>query len=249
MKNNQCLVGIALLTLICLFSFSPVQVSGALVWSEYFNELDYGTWTMESCQLINNELHGINGDHVSAVMAYRESTIAIGTWKFDLREVGEWGEELDICKIYFMSPLEIEATDWEYYALSIVHSSGSGGVRLSYRIEKYVNNLPKVLIATYLGEYTESTKETLHHFAITRIANGQMTVYLNGTQVMQGTDTDLTTTNWFGFYTWDDWSLDNIEVYDTIEIGGTQSLVTIGVVGAAAIVLVVIAVYFWKLRT
>ena len=248
MKKNDYIIGLGLLSLLCVLSYAPAQVSGALVWSEYFNELDFDTWTMQSCQLIDNELHGVNGDHAPAVMAYRESTVAVGTWKFDLREVGEWGEELDICKIYFMSPLELEIPDWEYYALSIVHASGSGGVRLSYTIEKYIDNQPKVIVASYLGEYMESTKGTLHHFAITRVESGQMTVYLNGTQVMQGNDADLTTTGWFGFYTWDDWSLDNVEVYDTIEVGQSLPLVTIGIVGVAAIGIIVVAVYFVRVR-
>ncbi|MHA1136068.1 MAG: hypothetical protein ACTSSE_06225 [Candidatus Thorarchaeota archaeon] len=203
---------------------------------------------MQSYQLIDNELHGVNGNHAPAVMAYCESTVAVGTWKFYLREVGEWGEELDICKIYFMSPLEPEIPGWEYYALSIVHASGSGGVRLSYTIEKYIDNQPKVIVASYLGEHMESTKGTLHHFAITRVESGQMTVYLNGTQVMQGNDADLATTGWFGFYTWDDWSLDNVEVYDTIEVGQSLPLVTIGIVVVAAIGIIVVAVYFVRVR-
>jgi hypothetical protein len=118
---------------------------------------------------------------------------------------------------------------------------------LSYTIEKYVDNRPKVLLATYLGEYMESTKGTLHHFAITRVASGQMNVFLNGTQVMQGTDTDLTTTGWFGFYTWDDWSLDNVEVYDTIEVGQSPMML-IGIVGIAAIGIIVVSVYFVRFR-
>lgn len=237
-----------LLFLVSVLIYSPIQVSGALVWSEYFDELDFDTWTMQSCQLIDNELHGVNGDHAPAVIAYRESAVSVGTWKFDLREVGEWGEELDICKIYFMSPLELEVPDWEYYALSIVHASGSGGVRLSYRIEKYVDSQPKIFVDTYLGEWMVSTKGTLHHFTITRVDSGQMTVYLNGTQIMQGTDTQLTTTGWFGFYTWDDWSLDNVECYDTIEIGGSLPLATIGIVGVAAVGIILVAVYFIRGR-
>ena len=71
MKKNEYMIGLGLLTLICVLSFTPAQVSGALVWSEYFNELDFDTWTMTSCQLINNELHGIQGDHLPAVKAYR----------------------------------------------------------------------------------------------------------------------------------------------------------------------------------
>ncbi len=247
-EKRSFFLGTGLLALIFVLAIIPTPVSAALVWSEYFEELDFDTWTAQSCQLIDNELHGINGDHISAVHAYRESTVAVGTWKFDLREVGGWGEELDTCRVTFLSPLEPEVPDWEYIALSIVHGSNTQGVRLIYRIEKYMNNQPKIILGTHLGEIVDNTAGTLNHFGITRTAGGLITVYLNNTQIIQVTDTDITETNWFDYYTWDDWAFDNIEVYDTIEIGQPLTLLSIGLVGGGAIAIVVIAVYFMKIR-
>ena len=44
---------------------------------------------------------------------------------------------------------------------------------------------------------------------------GLISVKLNGTQILQAIDTDITTTQYFGFYTRIDWALDNIAVYDS----------------------------------
>jgi hypothetical protein len=237
MSNRTRLLGMGLLTLLCLIAFAPNQSSAALVWSEYFDELDDDIWTYQSCQIVDGVLRGTHADHASAVHLYRESTVAVGTWKFDLTEVGEWGEELDICRIYILSPLEPEVPDWEYYALSIVHAGGAAGQRLSYTLDKYVDNNPRVLLDTYIGEPQETTVGTFHQFMITRGSGGQMSVYLNSTLIMQATDTDLDSTGYFGFYTWDDWALDNIEVYDTIGTG--DSVLTVVAMGAVGVIVIV----------
>lgn len=239
--NKKLLIAVSALYILCLVSFPTTLVSAALVWAEYFNHLDYDIWTSQSCRLEDNEQHGVDGDHISAVIAYRDSSVAVETWKFDLREVGAWGEEFDVCKVYFMSPLELEVLDWEYYALSIVHAGGLSGISYSYRIEKYLDNQPKVLIPTYLGETHESVKGITHHFAITRHSSGLMSVYLNGSLIMSTTDNDITTTEYFGFYTWDDWAFDNVEVYDTIEIGQDIPMVLVCI--AVIVLIAAIAIF------
>ncbi|MFW9808529.1 MAG: hypothetical protein ACFFE6_04020 [Candidatus Thorarchaeota archaeon] len=247
MSNRSKIIRLSVLALICLLTITPMQSSAALVWTEYFDELDADIWTYQSCQIIDGQLRGTHADHASAVILYRESTVAVGTWKFELNETGEWGEELDICRFWILSPLQPEVPDWEYYALSIVHAGGAAGQRLSYTIEKYVDNNPKVILDSYLGEAMETTVGTFHQFMITRDAGGQITVYLNSTLIMQATDTALDSTGWFGFYTWDDWALDNIEVYDTIETGLNLPLVLS--IGAGGVIIVAaILIYQYKRR-
>ncbi len=53
MRNRTRLLGLGLLTLLCLLAFAPNQGSAALVWSEYFDELDADIWTYQSCQIID----------------------------------------------------------------------------------------------------------------------------------------------------------------------------------------------------
>jgi len=237
MKENRFILGLELLTLLCVLSFTPVQVSGALVWSETFEELDPALWENYSCQIIDGILRGVQGDHISAVRAYYRSNVSVGTWKFDLVEVGGWGEELDVMKIYFMSP---EKPDYSVsYALSLVQSSGPDGDSYSYTIEKWYDSF-KTNLVNYISEPRPLLTGMLQHLAITRDSSGLMSVYLNSTLILQATDTDITTTSYFGFYTWDDWAFDNVSVYDTIEIGGGLPLITIGVIAAVPIAIVAI---------
>jgi hypothetical protein len=98
-----------------------------------------------------------------------------------------------------------------------------------------------VILDSYLGDAQETTVGTFHQFMVTRDAGGLMSVYLNSTLILQASDTDLDSTNWFGFYTWDDWALDNIEVYDTIETGLNLPMVlAIGAGGVIAVAAILI---------
>lgn len=237
MTNNRFLVGIGVLTLICVLSFSPTQVSGALIWSETFDELDPVLWENYSCQIIDGILRGVQGDHVSAVRAYYRSNVSVGTWKFDLVEIGEWGEELDIMKIYFMSPEKPDYSD--YYALSLVQASSTAGDSYSYTLEKWYD-VTKTNLANYIGDSKPTVKGLLHHFSITRQSTGLISIYLNSSLILQATDTDIITTEYFGFYTWDDWAFDNVSVYNTIEIGGDLPVIAIAAVVGIPIAIIAI---------
>lgn len=245
--GSRRILGLGTLTLICILGFTPAPVSASLVWSETFDELNEDYWHCVACQLIDGVLRGeqqpsnVQLDR-SAVRAYRLSNVSTGTWKFDLTEIGEWGEELDIMKIFFISPIYPDNSD--YYALSLVHASSEDGYSYSYKIEKWYNS-HKTILDTYIGKPKPSVKGTLQHLAITRQSNGLISIYLNSTLILRVTDNDITTTGYFGFYTWDDWALDNIYVYDSIEIGNNLPSL---IVGALTIGLVAIAIVLFIKR-
>jgi hypothetical protein len=117
------------------------------------------------------------------------------------------------------------------------------GVRLIYALEKYIYPNPKIVMASYQGEPDPiSTTGTQHHFMITRTAGGTISVYLNATLIMQKTDASYDASEYFGYYAWHDWALDNITVYNTVETGlGTMEIVVIGGAAVGIIVLVVFA--------
>ncbi len=233
--SNRQSLSIVLLALLCFLTFAPIQSSAALAWSETFEELNPDVWTtLLACRLEDGALRGVDGDHISAVRAYRPSNISVGTWKFDLTEFHDFGEELDICKIYFIKPEESDYSS--YYSLSLVHAGGEEGERYSYTLEKYVEGIPKVILDTYIGEARPTMIGVLQQFAITRTVNGQMAVFLNSSLILSAVDNDITSTEYFGFYTWDDWAFDNVYVYDTIEIGGDVTPLLIGAAAMASIV-------------
>lgn len=233
---------LVLFSLLFFFAYTPIQASAGLVWSEQFDELNEEYWDFVASQIIDGALRPVQGPNNTkldraAMRAYRHSNVTTGTWEFDLNETKEWGEELDILKIYFISPGRPDFSD--YYAVNLAHSPTESGECYSYTIEKWFDS-KKTLLATYLGQSMSSTKGVLQHMAITRQSSGLISVYLNSSLIMQATDTDITNTTYFGFYTWDDWAFDNLYVYDTIEVGGDMTPIVIGAVAAVPIAIIAI---------
>ena len=241
--NRRCLISFELIALVGVFVCAPLEASAALVWSETFDELDSEVWTtLLSCKLEDGALRGFYGDHISAVRAYHPSNISVGTWKFDLTEFDEFNGELDDCKVYFISPGL--PTSSEYYAFSLTHAASAEGMAYSFSLEKYTYDAPHVALDTCVGETRPEMYGVLHHFAITRTSDGHMSVYMNSTLILDAIDTDLNSTEYFGFYTWDDWAFDNVAVYETIEMGGDYTPMLIGVASVAAVA--IIALVFWR---
>lgn len=211
-KKELCLgIVIALITL----SFIPQLCSAALVWSESFEDLN--DWCTAYCKLEDGRLRGEEGFGISL---YRSSTVSAGTWKIELELIEDWvtGGIYDRTRVYFMSPEPLNITT-SFLSLTLRPASTTDGTYFSYTIEKSLNAIHTQL-DTYDGEVKATTIGILHRFAITRTTEGLITVYLNDTQILQAADTDITTTQYFGFWTLDDWAVDNIEVFDSIEVGG-----------------------------
>ena len=249
MRNVKRLhIGVGLLGLLLVLSYSPVQSSAGLVWYDTFDELNGTYWDCIASQIINGALRPVPGPpntqlDRAAMRAYRESNLTVGTWKFDLLETAEWDEELDIVKAYFVSPGRPDYSD--YYALSISHATVSGEQCYVYYLEKWFDS-HKTNLDDHIGEGFSNTKGVLQHIDITRQSDGLMSVYINSTLILQATDTDITNSSYFGFYTWDDWSFDNLYAYDTIEVGNNTMLILMG--AAIAIPIVIIALIWLRKR-
>ncbi|MFX0108115.1 MAG: hypothetical protein ACFE7R_07520 [Candidatus Hodarchaeota archaeon] len=242
-------IALGILVLMLILAYIPSPGAAALVWSDNFDDLNIDDWTSISCTVEDGTLRGIDPppppDHVPASLAYRPSEVAYGTWKFDITEVGEWGEELDIFRIYLITT-EPELINWSYYALKITHASNLEGQRLSYKLEKVFQDGVHVNLDTHLGETQPlTTKGTFMKFAITRTTAGHFLVYMNGTVIMDAVDNEIKTSEFFGFYAWRDFALDNVEVYDTIEVGLPLTLI---VSVSAVIIIVVVVIIFLKRR-
>ena len=74
-----------------------------------------------------------------------------------------------------------------------------------------------------------------------------MSVYINGTLGMSASDNDLTDSEQFGYYSWRDYALDNLEVYDSIEVGNLP--VQLIALGLAVPVVIVAALIILKKRS
>lgn len=241
-------IGLVFLGLISILSFGPIRVSAGLVWYEPFDELNESYWDCTASYIVDGALRPVPQNPVtqmdrSAMRAYRSSNFSVGTWKFDLLETAEWREELDVLKVYFVSPGRPDYSD--YYALSIVHAGSTAGESYVYTLEKWFD-ASKTRLADYIGEAMDTTRGTFQQIIITRQSSGLMSVYMNSTLILQATDTDITNTSYFGFYTWDDWAFDNVYVYDTIVVGGDMTPLLIG--AAIASTTVILAIFLIRRR-
>ena len=230
---------VALITL----SVLPQLGSATLVWSETFDELDSEIWSTIWGELEGGCLRGIVDEGISI---YRNSAVTDGTWKFELRKMTDWtvSPSVDNCHIYFIC-IDVPSLSQEYIALTLKQSFSGETEVTTYSIDKYDGS--HSYLDTYTGEAITTVIGVLHRFAITRTAGGLISVYLNDSLILQATDTDMTDTEYFGFWTRDDWAFDNIEVYDSIEIGSGSPLILLAA-GAGVVVVVIAVVLFVKRR-
>ena len=245
-------VGLGMIVLLCVLTYAPFHSGAALVWSDDFNDLNIDDWFQVSCTAEDGSLRGyveLDIDPPTPI-AYHPSTVATGTWKFDLTEIGEWGEELDLIHIYFIQT-DIQWDNSSYYALVISHgwvnTEGTIGKTFVMELAKQYQDGIEYTLATYTTEPRFTQVGVLYQFAITRTTSGEMSVYVNGTHAMSAVDNDLTFSEHFGFYSWRDYSLDNIEVYNSIEIGGLP--VQLIALGVAIPIVIIAALVFLKRKS
>ncbi len=191
------LVGI---TLWCLL-IQPPPCRAATVWSDNFNDGNLDGWTVDTGEFsaADNTMRGNIG---MASRGYHTSTVATGTWSFDVH-CGYLGIGIQFISIEIGDPLI------EYYSYDIT---------ISGRMEQIYFFRHWNYVPTRLGNYTPPTILGWHHFDITRDAEGQFYVYINGTLAMEFVDTTYDTSNYFVIQAEQDTAIDNIVVSDTVDI-------------------------------
>jgi hypothetical protein len=169
----------------------------------------------------------------------------------DVIDKGEWiGDErwaVEAIWIGFMST-HYTAFPWEYYEVGIEHVSTSAGKKYVYTLGKKVEaefGMTETL-DSYEGLEGADLTGTVHHLAITRTEAGQMKVFLNGTLILEATDNEFTTPEYFSIEIEYDYAVDNVTVYDSIEIGGIP--MELLAVGGGAVAIVVITLVTLKRR-
>ncbi len=235
--------GVTVVFLLCCIAFAPRHVVADLLWSEPFENLD-GWTAIERCYIDDNDCLRATTD-IGRV--YRESTLTSGTWMLDVVEKGEWEptgrfprEEV---RISFMST-HYTVVPWEYYQARIARISTSSGYKYVYYLDKKldVDEGGIVTLDSYEGIEGTDLTGTVHHLAITRTEAGQMKVFLNGTPILEATNNEFTTPEYFSIEIEFDYAVDNVTVYDSIEIGGIpMELLAVGG-GAVAIVAITLVV-------
>lgn len=212
------------------------------VWSDDFDDCNCDGWTVSGFSAEDGTLSSTS----AAGTAYRESTVAEGTWSFDLElldysQIVHLGFEFGaITPTAFFMSTNPEETPWYFYAVYGTAASTQTGAKPVLQIRK---NNPNgggafntwVKLASYdLEEGDFGWK----HIDVARTSSGQITVWLNGTVIMQVVDTEIDTSEYFVFMANENMGIDNIVLDDVPMASGIPLEILALSVGVPAIIIV-----------
>ncbi len=202
-KTKTILLVLCLLAL--TYGVSP-QVGAVMVWSDNFNDTNYNGWTVETgaFSAADNTLR-CTSEAMGVV--HHPSTVASGTWSFDFLFTGS----LHVSIIYF--------------AVGVMSDlMGNQGYQITVNNYGFTLYVVTDSATTTLDSYTAPGGiQGRQHFDFTRDAGGLIRGYLNSTLVVEATNTEHTTVNYFLAHMFQDESLDNVVVSNTIDITPTTT--------------------------
>jgi hypothetical protein len=170
----------------------------------------------------------------------------VGTWSFDL-ELKDYSDDPDFAvamgyvtpTVFFMST-HPDDTPWYFYSVYTGLASTQTGVKPFLQIRKNNPNGGGAFSTwVKLAEYDlEEGDLGWKHIDVARTSGGQITVWLNGTIIMQAVDTEITTSEYFVFMANKNMGIDNIVLDDVPMASGIPlELLALGV-GVPAVVIV-----------
>ena len=206
-----------------------VTILSTEVWSDDFNDGDISDWTTFGSNLSVTPPEEVVGNFsvedgslraVGPVWqhAYIESTVAYGTWSFDVHVVDTVSGHFYIA---FMSTSNFSEPYEVYdYALQF-NTGGYGGEGIPFiglgwhRRSASLDNVDWDQVATI--QYPDGLSGW-YHIDITRDDDQFFYVYLNGSYIFGLDHNTYIESEYFHFFTMAGPGIDNVEVYDTTEI-------------------------------
>jgi len=189
MKNYDIRITSFLIGLILILTLLP-QSAAAVVWSDDFNDGNLDGWTIADGNFIAYE-HS-SGDYALCVdpssasygYAWCSSNDTVGQWSFDYyAPSGDINSFVDFWFIYNGTGL----LDPKGYCVSVDRDADVPSLRLIRFDGSFVGG---ALIGLWV--FPEIISATWTHFDITRDgATGEMNVWMNGTWIMDATDTEF----------------------------------------------------------
>ncbi|MHA2373804.1 MAG: hypothetical protein ACXAEB_12355 [Candidatus Thorarchaeota archaeon] len=220
-RNWSIALAILSSSLLLCTVFMPIECSATEVWSDDFNDGNYDGWTIEGINMTADPPELIDGNFsvddglLRATgengwnLASHPSTVATGTWMFDIDSVAS---PTNHYFIFFMSDdIDISEGMPDGYSISIditPYHDFTG-----FRIRKFTDGNVVVL-----GQYdTDQDVIGGYHVDITRNSTGHINVWINGTHRIAVQDDSYSTSGYFRFSAADGPAIDNIVVYNSIE--------------------------------
>ena len=189
-----------LVVLLILSSMIQIQVtSSSVVWTDNFNDQNIDDWFISRgvFSAENQTLWASGTENLISNRAYHECNVSIGFWSFDILLRYQWHWRYHPPQVRFM----VNGTDdiaWSGYTLDF------------YTLYHFED----VILSVYL-RVRDRTWKYLSHFdydipangwqsiGIQRMANGKLTVLLNGSRIIETSDNCLENASYFVFDTED----------------------------------------------
>ncbi len=225
---------LVILGLMCAVALGAVPCNATEVWSEDFDDPSLDGWAKDANAIVVDGT--LRGSYSTEV--YRPCNLSCGAWSFDVLDIGGWRELwAPGLYVYFMSshPDEFPRTS---YCLRISQGTTAAGLKYIYAITKF-DGFASVTLASGDGIEDSILKGTLQHIKIARTPSGHMSVFVNGTLILEATDNEISTSECFRIILGYDYAIDNIVVDDALDSGIPIELLAIGG-GVAAVVLVTV---------
>ncbi len=192
-------------------------VEAATVWSDNFNDGDTAGWTTHTGGFTasNNYLQGSTSgtNHIS-----HPSTVARGTWSFDLH-INPLDDAENTAVFFMASDLNAGNNDFPSNGYSIEMGYGWIGLAEAFGLVRYEND-----VRNSMDIYVPSSSQEDFHFDITRGDDDHIYVFIDGTAVMDRQNSAHDTSAHFfiqstGTERW----VDNIVVSNTVDYTTTPT--------------------------
>ncbi|MHA1924578.1 MAG: hypothetical protein ACXABV_13840 [Candidatus Thorarchaeota archaeon] len=242
MKMKRLTV-IAIATVLCIVLALPMLVRADVVWSEDFSSNPEERWTeIGEANYDGSNCRGTDG--TASDIVYRPSEVSVGSWSFDVQYVGEFirdprRAQTSLSVRFMCSNPEVVPCNRSYFEIKLGETSTGPCFyfEFGYELGDWESG--------ELAEYSTSELTNTHrvqNIKITRDSAGHLNALLNGTVIMQTTDTSITTSEHFAMIFGGDFAVDNIVVDDTPPPGVPLELLAVGIGGATVIVIVVVVI-------
>jgi len=199
--------------------FVPLLCRASPVWSDSFDDLNYDGWTV-----MNGTFTAAGGTlRPTGLSAYyitvHPSNVTTGTWSFDITGLLDTTTPYYETRVLFMCVKPVPYSGWIGMGVPTRGGDSRGG---HARYIEVFGSVAGENQAWDLGDAklpSDTDMFAWQHIDITRSSDGRICVYVNGTLLLDVTDTRITTSNYFCFATSLSASaIDNIVVSDTVNI-------------------------------
>ena len=200
-----------------------LEASLTQIWSDDFNDSNTDGWNIRGFNSTHdlsgnitaddNTLRAYGDEHVGQYASH-PSTQANGTWSFDV----DCAQTLtDHFYVAFISGISNQLSDGLPYEYGIMIVTGEFGMwNTSFQLYKRTAGNDE--ITNLYPAYDPPDVNGWHHIDITRDLFGNFAVYFNGSLEMRGSDYEYTRSDRFAFYTLPGPAIDNVAVYNTLQI-------------------------------